>query len=86
MALSLFFFCDGVNERLLAKFLSALTATVMSPSGRTLSLRLHTEIALCDLGAKQARFPVSTSWDTPSPTADRKSSMGQTCITENSET
>lgn len=82
--LSLFFFCDDVSKRLLAKFLSALTATVMSPSGRTLSLRLPTEMALCDLGAKQAGFPVNRSWDTPSPTADRKSSVEQTCITENS--
>lgn len=80
--LSLFFFCDGVNERLLAKFLSALTATVMSPSGRTRSLWVHTEMALCELGAKQAGFPGSTSWETPFTTADRKSSVEQTCITE----
>lgn len=82
--LSLFFLCDDVRERLLAKFLSASTSTVMFPSGRTLSLRLHTEMALCNLGAKQAGFPVTRSWDTPSPTADRKSSIEQICITENS--
>lgn len=82
--ISLYFSSVMVSTKGCLPNLSALTATVMSPSGRTLSLRLHTEIALCDLGAKQAGFPVSTSWDTPSPTADRKSSVEQTCITESS--